>query len=214
MIPGAAAAALAAAAAPEPEPPAPRSEVLENLEARLQAQADELRRLREENEALRASGLTQEEETEFPDDEDEEDLNADLSFEDEDDEGSGDDSFSREAEDGALFDLLLEDDDDSDLDADFFSDDEDDEDEDENDEDEDQDEDDEDLDEDLDDDEDDILSSFFSFSNELKTMTVFEKMRFDGRTTETISFETLEGLVQAQRERRRQERLNANADQV
>ena len=217
VIPGAAAAALAASAAPEPEPPAPRSEVLENLEARLQAQADELRRLREENEALRAGGLTQEEETEFPDDEDEEDLNADLSFEDEDDEGSGDDSFSREAEDGVLFDLLLEDDDDdSDLDADFFSDDEDNEDEDEDDEDEDadEDEDDEDLDEDLDDDEDDILSSFFSFSNELKTMTVFEKMRFDGRTTETISFETLEGLVQAQRERRRQERLNANADQV
>ena len=66
-------------------------------------------------------------------------------------------------------------------------------------------------DEDEEDEDDDILSSFFSFSNELKTMTVFEKMRFDGRTVEPISLEALEGLAEAQKERRRRERLNSMA---
>ena len=71
----------------------------------------------------------------------------------------------------------------------------------------------EDEDEDMDGD-DDILSSFFSFSNELKTMSVFERMRFDGRTVEPISFETLESLVEAQKERRRRERLGSMAQDV
>ena len=59
-----------------------------------------------------------------------------------------------------------------------------------------------------DEDDEDILSSFYSFANQLKAMTVFEKMRFDGVTVETITVDALETLVQAQKEKRRQERLN------
>ena len=137
-------------------------------------------------------------------------------------EGSEDD-FSQELDSGALFELLSDDEDD-DL-GDFFSMDDENE-EESDDEDDEDDEDYEDEDDDTDsfdelsddegedsDEDDDILSSFFSFSNELKTMTVFEKMRFDGRTVEPISFETLESLVQAQKERRRRELLNGSADQ-
>ena len=198
----------------EPAPRQPRAEderneALEALEARLLAQSDELRRLREENEALRSS-------TERPapapapepveETEDEE-------------EALSDDAFSEEADTGALFELLLESDD-ADENDDFFSLDEEEEDEDEGeDEDEDTSDDDDEEDSFFDSDEegsedeeaeddDDILSSFFSFSNELKTMTVFEKMRFDGRSVEQISFDTLDGLVEAQKERRRRERLN------
>ena len=240
----AAVAAATAAALPkasQPEPASSGNDALAALEARLLAQADELRRLREENEALRSGSrpasaprYDEEEEDEgglsFEDEdaldfEDEDSLDLDredsldLDREDLEDEEAmdlgGDDDFSQEVDTGALFDLLLDSDEDSggDDDDSFFSldDDEDEEDEDDDfDEDEDDDFDDEDEDEEEDDD--DILSSFFSFSNELKTMTVFEKMRFDGRTVETISFETLESLVEAQKERRRRERLNASTE--
>lgn len=141
-----------------------------------------------------------------------EDRNTDLDEEEDEDYGG-------ELDSGELLDLLSDSDEEGDEDDDllFFSDDEDEERFDDEDEDEEEDEDDEldidDEDED-EDDEDDILSSFFSFSNELKTMTVFEKMRFDGRTVEPISFETLESLVEAQKERRRRERLNASTEQV
>jgi hypothetical protein len=150
--------------------------------------------------------------------EEEEDEEA-LDFDD-------DNDFSQEVDTGALFDLLLDSDEDKgedgkDDDSFFSLDDEDgfDEDEDETEEEDGEEDDsfdfdDEDEADDEEDEDDDILSSFFSFSNELKTMTVFEKMRFDGRTVETISFETLEGLVEAQKERRRRERLNASTDQV
>ena len=210
------------AAAPKQPAPAPaeaqnearneaRNEALEALEARLLAQSDELRRLREENEALRFGAAKPAVEPEPEDDyETEEPETVDF-----------DDSFSEELDTGALFDLLL-DSDESDDEDDFFSLDSEDEEAGEDaegidDESDDETEDDEDFsfgdgeDEDGDEDDDDILSSFFSFSNELKTMTVFEKMRFDGRTTEEISFETLEGLVQAQKERKRRERLNSMA---
>ena len=221
-----------AAAAPVilPAPAGGRDDKLRDMEARLNAQSDELRRLREENDALRSGEAPLR-----PDDEDEA-LDGTGLFDDEDealdsagffDEGEGEedeavlpaeDDYSDEVDTGALFELLS-DDEDEDLD-DFFS--ADDEDEEDSDEDEDEDEldeldldeldegdEDEDEDEDEDDDEndDDILSSFFTFSNELKTMTVFEKMRFDGRMTEPISFEALEDLVEAQKERRRRDQL-------
>ena len=201
----------------QPESGSPRDDALEALEARLQAQNDELRRLREENEALRDSARRPVPAQE-PEEEEEEDEEA-LDFDD-------DNDFSQEVDTGALFDLLLDSDEDKDEDGEdddsFFSlDDEDgfDEDEDETEEEDGEEDDsfdfdDEDEADDEEDEDDDILSSFFSFSNELKTMTVFEKMRFDGRTVETISFETLEGLVEAQKERRRRERLNASTDQV
>ena len=198
----------------EPAPRQPRAEderneALEALEARLLAQSDELRRLREENEALRSS-------TERP-----APASAPEPVEETEDEEEAlsDDAFSEEADTGALFELLL-DSDDADENDDFFSLDEEEEDEDEGeDEDEDTSDDDDEEDSFFDSDEegaedeeaeddDDILSSFFSFSNELKTMTVFEKMRFDGRSVEQISFDTLDGLVEAQKERRRRERLN------
>ena len=201
---------LPRATQPETAPVPARSDALESLEAKLLAQNDELRRLREENEALRTGTL----ETETSK-EDELDLDDET-------EGSEDD-FSQELDSGALFELLSDDEDD-DL-GDFFSMDDENE-EESDDEDDEDDEDYEDEDDDTDsfdelsddegedsDEDDDILSSFFSFSNELKTMTVFEKMRFDGRTVEPISFETLESLVQAQKERRRRELLNGSADQ-
>ena len=141
-----------------------------------------------------------------------EDLNTDLDEEEDEDYGG-------ELDSGELLDLLTDSDEENGEDDDllFFSDDEDEEssdDEDEEEEEEDDEDDDFDSDDEDEEDEDDILSSFFSFSNELKTMTVFEKMRFDGRTVEPISFETLESLVEAQKERRRRERLNASSDQV
>ena len=197
---------------PQSEPEDKNSEMLDALEARLLAQSDELRRLREENEALRVGAAKPKPEP-APDFEEE-----NLSDEDENADLDNDEDYSGEVDAGALFDLLL--DSDEDEADDFFSSDDEfgdgDEETEETDEaDEDSDEEDSfDFDEDLDGDEedseedDDILSSFFSFSNELKTMTVFEKMRFDGRTVEPISFETLESLVEAQKERRRRERLN------
>ncbi|MBQ6159568.1 MAG: DUF87 domain-containing protein [Oscillospiraceae bacterium] len=189
---------------PQAEPEDRNSEMLEALEARLLAQSDELRRLREENEALRVGAAAP---APAPEPEPEEEALDD------------DGDFSRELDTGALFDLLLDPDENEEED-DFFSLDSDDEAEEEaedaedaGDEAEDADEDfsfgDEEENEDESEQDDDILSSFFSFSNELKTMTVFEKMRFDGRSVEPISFETLEGLVQAQKERKRRERLNS-----
>lgn len=205
--------------APRQPEPSPEQERLGNLEARLLAQSDELRRLREENEALRQSRAQAEASAPEPE--------AEQAPESE-PQPDSDDEFSPEADSGALFDLLF----DSDEDDDLFSLDQDEEEDEDYDEDEDtasgeedEDEEDEDLglllsgtsDEDEDEDnedDDDILSSFFSFSNELKTMTVFEKMRFDGRSVEPISFESLEGLVQAQKERRRREQLNDQSADV
>ena len=200
---------------PQGEPAEPRSEALEALEARVLAQSDELRRLREENAALRVGAEQARAAAAAPAPSPEP-------------EEIEQDDFSEEADSGALFDLLLGDDDEESED-DFFSTDDDffpDEDDetaeedslsfqDDTDEDEALDAEDEPLDgeedEDEEDEDDDILSSFFSFSNELKTMTVFEKMRFDGRTVEPISLEALEGLAEAQKERRRRERLNSMA---
>ena len=209
----------AAAASPSlPQTPdSVRDQRLEAMEARLQAQMDELERLRRENEALRAG-----EPASGPAPKLNEDVNG---FGD--DEEADEDDFSQEADNGALFEMLTEGEDDE-LDDFFTLDDEeeeridtDEEEEDEGDEELDDefdldglgDLDEEDEDEDMDGD-DDILSSFFSFSNELKTMSVFERMRFDGRTVEPISFETLESLVEAQKERRRRERLGSMAQDV
>ena len=180
----------------QPETEDRNSEMLEALEARLLAQSDELRRLREENKALRVG-------TAAP---------APASEPESEEESLDDDSdFSQELDTGALFDLLLDSDENED-ENDFFSTDDEDEDEDEDEDDEGEDDEDfsfeDDEDEDENEEDDDILSSFFSFSNELKTMTVFEKMRFDGRSVEPISFETLESLVETQKERKRRERLN------
>ena len=206
---------------------APRDELLEAMEARLMAQMNELDRLRKENEALRTGETAVRPAPELTEDEEDEDMEDEIA-------GDDDDDFSQEVDSGVLFELLS-DDEDGDLD-DFFSDDnsiidEEDDEEDEDGEDTEvidaEDDDDDDTDFDLDgldessldeeeeegDEDDDILSSFFSFSNELKTMTVFEKMRFDGRTSEPISFETLESLVEAQKERRRRELLGESADQ-
>ncbi|MBQ5468657.1 MAG: hypothetical protein IIT62_07085, partial [Oscillospiraceae bacterium] len=207
-----------AARQPKQEPAEPRSEALEALEARVLAQSDELRRLREENAALRVGAEQARAAAAAPAPSPEP-------------EEIEQDDFSEEADSGALFDLLLGDDEESEddffsTDDDFFPDEDDETAEedslsfqDDTDEDEALDAEDEPLDgeededeEDVDDeDDDDILSSFFSFSNELKTMTVFEKMRFDGRTVEPISLEALEGLAEAQKERRRRERLNSMA---
>ena len=190
-----------------------RNEALEALEARFQAQADELRRLKEENEALR-SGAARPAPAPAPEPEPEPEDEYGVAEEDE--TFDLDSEFSEEVDTGALFDLLLDSDENDESDDDFFSLDSDEEEEGDEEEIEDEDEEEEDdfdfgSEDEEESDEDDILSSFFSFSNELKTMTVFEKMRFDGRTTETISFETLEGLVQAQKERKRRERLNSMA---
>ena len=198
-----------------PEAPADAgSPALHALEARLNAQADELRRLQQENASLRAG----------------QDSKPSRSFEDEDEEhweeesqeseeDYDEDDYSPEA-DGSLLESLLDQDEDDGLDlfldVDFDQEDEDDEDQDDEESDEDDEDEDEDGDEvsdDLEEDEDDILSSFYSFANELKTMNVFEKMRFDGRTVETISFQDLEGLVRDQQERKRKERLNAFSGQ-
>jgi hypothetical protein len=208
-----------AAHQPKQEPAEERSEALEALEARVLAQSDELRRLREENAALRIGAEQSRAAAAAPA----------PSPEPEEIEQDEQDDFSEEVDSGALFDLLLGDDDEESED-DFFSTDDDffpDEDDetaeedslsfqDDTDEDEALDAEDEPLDgeedeDEEDEDDDDILSSFFSFSNELKTMTVFEKMRFDGRTVEPISLEALEGLAEAQKERRRRERLNSMA---
>ena len=192
------------------------SPALQALEARLNAQADELRRLQQENASLRAgqdgkpapSSLPEEqEEPEYPEEE------LDLSQ-----EAYGEEDYSPEAE-GSLLESLLDQDEEDNfdlfLDVDFDQEDEEDEDQEdeESDEDEDADENNDEAAGDLEEDEDDILSSFYSFANELKTMNVFEKMRFDGRTVETISFQDLEGLVRDQQERRRRERLNAVSGQ-
>ena len=206
-----------AARQPKQEPAEERNEA---LEARVLAQSDELRRLREENAALRVGAEQARAAAAAPAPSPEP-------------EEIEQDDFSEEVDSGALFDLLLGDDEESEddffsTDDDFFPDEDDETAEedslsfqDDTDEDEaldaedaphdgEEDEDEEDEDED-DEDDDDILSSFFSFSNELKTMTVFEKMRFDGRTVEPISLEALEGLAEAQKERRRRERLNSMA---
>ena len=181
------------------------------LEAKLLAQSEELQRLREENEALRVGSLQSlqsapavQQPVEEPAATLDNVIDTDA------------DEFSDEVDTGALFELLLDSDEDDETD-DFFSDDSDEENEDDKD-DEDSDFDEEDSGDALwnesdeeEDDDDDILSSFFSFSNELKTMTVFEKMRFDGRSAEPINFEALDGLVQAQLERKRRERLNSTA---
>ena len=200
-------------AVPVPEAPADAgSPALQALEARLNAQADELRRLQQENASLRA-GQDSKPSQSF-EDEDEEDWEEESQ---ESEEDYDEDDYSPEA-DGSLLESLLDQDEDDGLDlfldVDFDQEDEDDEDQDDEESDEeDEDEDGDEVSDDLEEDEDDILSSFYSFANELKTMNVFEKMRFDGRTVETISFQDLEGLVRDQQERKRKERLNAFSGQ-
>ena len=180
-----------------------RNEALQSMEARLQAQNEELRRLQAENESLRAEA----EEQPAYDDEEEESWESSESRDELDLE-----AYSEESDDP--LDLLFEKDEDTELDLDDFLSFDDEsfeipEEDEEALEDEEPDlEEDDDAAEDAEEGEDDVLSSFYSFANQLKTMTVFEKMRFDGRTVEPISVETLESLVQAQKERRRKERLN------
>ena len=58
-------------------------------------------------------------------------------------------------------------------------------------------------------DDDDILSSFFSFANEIRSMTVYERMRLDGLTVEDITFDELDELVRNLAEKKRRSTIEA-----
>ena len=61
----------------------------------------------------------------------------------------------------------------------------------------------EDSDDGLLDEDDDIMSSFFSFANEIRSMTLYERMRLDGITVEDITFDELDELVRSLAEKKR-----------
>lgn len=60
------------------------------------------------------------------------------------------------------------------------------------------------------DDDDDIMSSFFSFANEVRSMTLYERMRLDGVVVENITFDELDELVHALAEKKRRATIEAD----
>jgi hypothetical protein len=60
------------------------------------------------------------------------------------------------------------------------------------------------------DDDDDIMSSFFSFANEVRSMTLYERMRLDGVVVEDITFDELDELVHALAEKKRRATIEAD----
>ena len=59
------------------------------------------------------------------------------------------------------------------------------------------------------DEDDDIMSSFLSFANEIRSMTLYERMRLDGLTVEDITFDELDELVRALAEKKRRNTIEA-----
>lgn len=60
------------------------------------------------------------------------------------------------------------------------------------------------------DEDDDIMSSFFSFANEVRSMTLYERMRLDGVVVENITFDELEELVRTLAEKKRRVTIEAD----
>ncbi len=221
------------AQSPAGQPAAPADPATAALEARLREMEAELDRLRAERELLRSASAAAAAERETAPDVGPDDTPEAETWPEELGPFDGlDDDAPAEEEDGALVDLFearLDLDGDGDTgedtsdaagpgdgdeyDEDEYDEDEYDEDEDDEDEDEDEDGYDEDESEEGDEDEseegdedesdEDFMSSFCSFASSLMNMTVFERMRANGRDTMEISFEDLAAEARAQSERRR-----------
>ena len=53
----------------------------------------------------------------------------------------------------------------------------------------------------------DIMASFFSFANEIQSMTLFERMQLDGLTVTDITFDELDELVRTLAEKKRRKKI-------
>ena len=191
--------------APAPAPAAPADAISEELERRLQEKDDEIRRLREEFEQLKAA---KQEEPALPEEEEEDDVfNFDFEEEPEEELPEEDDEFGGEEEDGELFSLFGLGEEGEEDEEDAFADEDEDEEEDPIITDEDEDEESEESDDDTDDD-DDFMSSFCRFAESLQSMTVFERMKANGTSTSAITLEELTKEAETQVRQRREKRAS------
>ena len=189
------------AAAPAPAPAAPADAISEELERRLQEKDDEIRRLREEFEQLKAA---KQEEPALPEEAEEDDVfNFDFEEEPEEEMPDEDDEFGGEEEDGELFSLFGLGEEGEEDEEDVFADEDEEEDPIITDEDED-----EEAEEPADDteDDDDFMSSFCRFAESLQSMTVFERMKANGTSTSVITLEELTKEAETQIRQRREKR--------
>ncbi|MBR3718325.1 MAG: hypothetical protein IKN20_00485, partial [Firmicutes bacterium] len=181
------------------------------LEKRLQEKDDEIRRLREEFELLKAGKQEAPQQPEEPaEPEEEEDDIFDFNFDEEPEEvdlPDEDDEFGGEEEDGELFslfgigeeeesegDLFKDEGEEEESEESIFTD-------------EDEDEDPEGSEDDTEDD-DDFMSSFCRFAESLQSMTVFERMKANGTFTSTITLEELAKEAETQVRQRREKRAS------
>ena len=189
------------AAAPVTAPAASADAISEELERRLQEKDDEIRRLREDFEQLRAA---KQEEPTLPEEADEDDVfNFDFEEEPEEEMPDEDDEFGGEEEDGELFSLFGLGEEGEEDEEDVFADEDEEEDPIITDEDED-----EEAEETADDteDDDDFMSSFCRFAESLQSMTVFERMKANGTSTSAITLEELTKEAETQIRQRREKR--------
>ena len=189
--------------APAPAAPAPADAISVELERRLQEKDDEIRRLREEFEQLKAA---KQEEPALPEEAEEDDVfNFDFEEEPEEEMPDEDDEFGGEEEDGELFSLFGLGEEGEEDEEDAFADE--DEEEDPIITDEDEDEEAEESDDETGDD-DDFMSSFCRFAESLQSMTVFERMKANGTSTSAITLEELAKEAETQVRQRREKRAS------